>query len=122
MDIHLNYKKEYQWNCLFYAIGLSCIAILLALTYCFHDFLRESYLSHSHFVLVRISFYVALEACASTTITVTFIIFMRNIYKRFSVLNSILRFLIFFHVYTYIKSMVGIFIASTFLKQNPIFE
>lgn len=97
MDVHLDYKKECHRNCLLYAIGFNCILILLALTYGVHSYLRESYLSHSLVVFVRISFFVGLESCASITITISFIIFMRNIHKRFSVLNSVLRFLNFSH-------------------------
>lgn len=95
MDVHLDGKKEYHWCCLFYAIGFNCIFILMALTYWIHDYLREAYLSNSLIVMVRTSLFVGLESCASITITISFIIFMRNIYKRFSVLNSILRFVWF---------------------------
>lgn len=92
MDIHLNHKKEHRRICLYYAIGLNIIFILMILTYVYHDYLRENYLSHSLSVSVQISFFVALQACTSTVITISFIIFIYNIHKRFSVLNSILRF------------------------------
>lgn len=92
MDSYVNHIKEYRWICVYYAIGLNSILFLMIVTNISQEYLRENYSLQNLSVFILIGFFVALQACTSTIITISFIILLQNVFKRFSALNSILRF------------------------------
>lgn len=98
MGIPFNYQQEYRQNWLYITVAVVAAAFLTIITLS-TDNIFYKYLTIDQMQSMLIQFYDWTQTYMSLLISITFMILLRALYKRFAMLNSFLRYEIIFFIF-----------------------